>query len=89
MKQPATTRRSRLHLVLSDEHITDLTLQTCAHGDDAVGHAKALILLADEIIQRRERAEDIAYKIRKTAFSCLSDEIVEAHVQLLRSELET
>lgn len=89
MPKPNSIRlvKPRANDALSDEQIRELTLQVCAYGDDAEEHAKALMVLADEILKRSTRAEDIAYVIRKTAFSRLSDDLVDAQVKLLRGEM--
>lgn len=88
MPKPNLKRsQRRLQLVLSDQQIEELTLKVLAYGDNAEAHSAALLVLADEMIRRGPRAEDIAYVIRKTAFSRLSDDLIDAQVQLLRSEL--
>ena len=74
---------------LSDEQIRELTLRVCAYGDDAKGHAEALLVLLDAI-GNPVHGEMAVYTAKIAAFCRVAEEdsqLIQAEIQLLRGEL--
>lgn len=73
---------------LNEPLIEELASAVCASGDDPRRRAEALLLLMDEI-QHSENVEAIAMVGKQVAFARLAEEnseLMEAQIQLLRSE---
>lgn len=76
---------------LTDEQIRDLAETICRDGDEPKEKCIALLLLVDEITRRGHLGADVAWIAKRAAFARYSDydeQLIDAQIQLLRSELK-
>lgn len=74
---------------LTDEQIESLAAIICRANNGPEENSQALLVLMDEIIRAEgsDVAHDIAYAVKRFAFSRCGDEAMNAQAELLRSEV--